>query len=221
MLLPRELDMVEAGKTMPLPLAKPANIAEEGKKEAARPKPRRKTKKQRCRRSRSRQAVRSPPTASQGDPTRPSRTGRERSRNMTRRAAAGRAAARLSDDERTLWHDVTRSIAPLKRDAGVEPRRARNRRAARKPPPEAKAEADSRHASQAQPHRRGRWRRPRPNRRRGLRRSTRRQKQRLARGTEPIDARIDLHGCTQSEAHAALLRFLHRAQARGRQTSCW
>ena len=35
MLLPRELDMIEAGKTMPLPLVKPANIVEEGKKEAA------------------------------------------------------------------------------------------------------------------------------------------------------------------------------------------
>ena len=35
MLLPRELDMIEAGKIMPLPLVKPANIVEEGKKEAA------------------------------------------------------------------------------------------------------------------------------------------------------------------------------------------
>ena len=35
MLLPRELDMVEAGRAMPLPLAKPANIVEEAKKEAA------------------------------------------------------------------------------------------------------------------------------------------------------------------------------------------
>ena len=35
MLLPRELDMVAAGKPMPLPLVKPANIVEEGKKEAA------------------------------------------------------------------------------------------------------------------------------------------------------------------------------------------
>ena len=35
MLLPRELDMVAAGKSMPLPLVKPANIVEEGKKEAA------------------------------------------------------------------------------------------------------------------------------------------------------------------------------------------
>ena len=35
----------------------------------------------------------------------------------------------------------------------------------------------------------------------------------MARGREPIEARLDLHGFTQAEAHAALLRFLRRAQA--------
>jgi DNA-nicking Smr family endonuclease len=43
----------------------------------------------------------------------------------------------------------------------------------------------------------------------------RREKQRLARGTQGIDLRIDLHGKTQSEAHAALLGFLRRVQADG------
>jgi DNA-nicking Smr family endonuclease len=40
----------------------------------------------------------------------------------------------------------------------------------------------------------------------------RRLKQRLSRGVQAIDARIDLHGLTQSEAHAALSRFLRAAQ---------
>jgi DNA-nicking Smr family endonuclease len=44
---------------------------------------------------------------------------------------------------------------------------------------------------------------------------TLREKQRLSRGRAEIDARIDLHGMTQAQAHAALLRFLHRAQATG------
>ena len=35
------------------------------------------------------------------------------------------------------------------------------------------------------------------------------------RGTEPLDDRIDLHGKTQSEAHAALLSFLRKAQSHG------
>jgi DNA-nicking Smr family endonuclease len=38
-------------------------------------------------------------------------------------------------------------------------------------------------------------------------------RQRVARGREPIADRIDLHGMTQSRAHAALLRFLQQAQA--------
>jgi DNA-nicking Smr family endonuclease len=43
----------------------------------------------------------------------------------------------------------------------------------------------------------------------------RRAKQRVARGKEPIDGRLDLHGLTQREAHATLLRFLHTASSRG------
>jgi DNA-nicking Smr family endonuclease len=43
----------------------------------------------------------------------------------------------------------------------------------------------------------------------------RRDKQRLARGHSAIDARLDLHGMTQAEAHAALARFLGSAQAGG------
>jgi len=43
----------------------------------------------------------------------------------------------------------------------------------------------------------------------------RRMKQRVARGKDAIDGRLDLHGLTQSEAHAALLRFLRAASSRG------
>jgi DNA-nicking Smr family endonuclease len=43
----------------------------------------------------------------------------------------------------------------------------------------------------------------------------RRMKQRVARGKQPIDARLDLHGLTQREAHSDLLRFLRNAGARG------
>jgi DNA-nicking Smr family endonuclease len=40
-------------------------------------------------------------------------------------------------------------------------------------------------------------------------------KQRVARGKEALDGRLDLHGLTQSEAHATLLRFLRAASTRG------
>ena len=42
----------------------------------------------------------------------------------------------------------------------------------------------------------------------------RRLKQRVARGKEAIDARLDLHGLTQAQAHSALLHFLRNAHAR-------
>ena len=43
----------------------------------------------------------------------------------------------------------------------------------------------------------------------------RRLKQRLSRGQRTVDAKIDLHGMRQDEAHAALHRFLASAHARG------
>lgn len=41
----------------------------------------------------------------------------------------------------------------------------------------------------------------------------RKEKQRVARGRAAIDARLDLHGHTQAQAHGELLRFLRRAGA--------
>jgi DNA-nicking Smr family endonuclease len=43
----------------------------------------------------------------------------------------------------------------------------------------------------------------------------RRQKQRLGRGIESLDASLDLHAKTQTQAYAELLRFLRRAQSEG------
>jgi DNA-nicking Smr family endonuclease len=56
---------------------------------------------------------------------------------------------------------------------------------------------------------------PRPAGQPALAPIMRREKQKLARGHETIDARIDLHGMTQTEAHAALRSLLHRSQANG------
>jgi DNA-nicking Smr family endonuclease len=43
----------------------------------------------------------------------------------------------------------------------------------------------------------------------------RKARHKLARGHDAIDARIDLHGRTQAQAHRALRKFLHDAQAAG------
>ncbi len=41
--------------------------------------------------------------------------------------------------------------------------------------------------------------------------------ERLKRGQHRIEARLDLHGFTQEEAHGALLRFIRTARASGRR----
>lgn len=116
---------------------------------------------------------------------------------------------KLSDDERALWSRVTRAIAPLKRVRAqadqADPERPKR---SAKPAPVARSEPGIvRHAAPVvKPA-------PKPAPRPGP--LERRLKQRLARGSEPIDASLDLHGRTQSEAHAALIRFLRSAQADG------
>jgi DNA-nicking Smr family endonuclease len=125
-------------------------------------------------------------------------------------SAEGRRPGRrsLSEDERTLWREVTRSIRPLRRRR-VKPASSETQSAAAKPAPVPKTETSPR----AAPSRPAAAPNPRPAP--GLAPIERRQKKKLARGAAPIDARLDLHGCTQSEAHAALLQFLRRAQGNG------
>ena len=105
---------------------------------------------------------------------------------------------RLSAEEGKLWSDITRSVAPLRRrrtlvDPGYSP--APDKKGPLSAPARS-APAATRPAPQLEPF-------------------DRRLKQRLARGTAPIDARIDLHGKTQSAAYPQLLSFLRRAQAEG------
>ncbi len=105
----------------------------------------------------------------------------------------------LSDEERALWSGLARSIKPLRalEKSGTS--------AATPAPPEPAPSQPSEAA-------------PRPQRTGTtlpLAPLGRRLRQRVARGREPIDARLDLHGHTQSEAHRALLGFLRLAQADG------
>jgi len=107
----------------------------------------------------------------------------------------------LSAEERALWSGFTRSITPLHGERAMnEPSAARGEAAPIEAPSAAIAEPPAR--------------KPSPP----LAPLGRRLKQRVARGREPIDDRIDLHGKTQKEAHAALLRFLRQAQASGAKT---
>ena len=113
------------------------------------------------------------------------------------REKTGRSRRSLTRNERELWVGFTRAIAPL-------------RPVPAKPPEEVTEPAAVPDISPpAEPSK------PREKPVPPLAGLDRRLRQRLARGRAGIDARIDLHGRTQSEAHGALLRFLQRAQAGG------
>ncbi len=117
----------------------------------------------------------------------------------------------LSDEEQALWAGLTRSITPLRPKGTKEPKLTHKLQAGKVIPKPAATAAINEPATPDV--------RPRPVvSPPPLAPFDRRLKQRVARGREPIDARIDLHGMTQAQAHAALLRFLHRAQADGIKT---
>jgi DNA-nicking Smr family endonuclease len=102
---------------------------------------------------------------------------------------------RLSEDERALWRGFAREVTPLRRGAdaalGVTPDQAGPQA------PPRKVRDESSPAKQAP----------------ALTQFDRRLRQRVARGVAAIDARLDLHGMTQRQAHTALLHFLAQAQA--------
>jgi DNA-nicking Smr family endonuclease len=118
---------------------------------------------------------------------------------MTRRRS-------LSEEERALWSGFARGIAPLRQRAEKtktgedesttsvgernEPRRRQALRPPKEPPPKEPSLPP-------------------------LAPLGRRLRARVARGREPIDVRLDLHGLTLAAAHAELHRFLARAQADG------
>ncbi len=110
----------------------------------------------------------------------------------------------LTQDERVLWTTFTRAIAPLR------PGR-----------PAADDEGAADMAALAQPAKLLATRpgapppaaiaKPTPP---SLAPLGRRLRQRVARGKEAIDGRLDLHGLTQAQAHSKLLHFLRSASAR-------
>lgn len=116
----------------------------------------------------------------------------------------------LSYDERVLWSTITKSVAPLREGAmpaDAEPI-AETLAEAASPKP-ARAPKSAKSVKPAAPVAPASKPSPPP-----LAPLGRRMARRVARGHDAIDARLDLHGLTQGEAHAALLRFLRAATAR-------
>jgi len=121
----------------------------------------------------------------------------------------------LTTDEEHLWSLVARTVRPLrpgKKPATDARYKAGARQATRPamdgptPPPYPPPQAGEGREG-VSPHR--------PAGVPALSPFLRKERQKLARRNAAIDARIDLHGMTQAEAHGALQKLLHRSQAKG------
>jgi DNA-nicking Smr family endonuclease len=110
----------------------------------------------------------------------------------------------LSEEERALWDSVAKQIKPLRK----KPRAARSA-PAQAGDHAAKPAATPRPVPAVQP--------PKPSKPAAppLASLGRRERARLSRGKSEIEARLDLHGMTQTRAQRALFGFLQRAHHDG------
>lgn len=112
----------------------------------------------------------------------------------------------LSREEAELWENVTKQAKPLRkrsRPAKSSPEIVEEVPVTANSAPSLKLPAAIRKIPSAPPV-------PPP-----LAPLGRRERSKLSRGRKDIDARLDLHGMTQTKAHRVLLNFLHHAQADG------
>jgi DNA-nicking Smr family endonuclease len=115
----------------------------------------------------------------------------------------------LTAEDSELWAFVTREVTPLKR---------RRRKPAPKP---AEAVPEPAAGPAAKPVPKARTAAPRPTKLPQppplppIAPIDKHERRQVVRGTRAIDARIDLHGMRQAEAHGALRGFLAIAQMRG------
>jgi DNA-nicking Smr family endonuclease len=113
----------------------------------------------------------------------------------------------LSEEERALWENVAKQIKPLRKRVRLA--KAQDEEA----PPAAKPLATP---SSPRPVKADPISKPNPPPSAPpLVRLGRRERSQLSRGRKEIDARLDLHGMTQTRAHRALSDFLRRAHADG------
>jgi DNA-nicking Smr family endonuclease len=111
----------------------------------------------------------------------------------------------LSDEDRIVWAKVASTAKPLKGKVPLPPTAATPlEEAAQAPAVEAKGEVVVQAARPATPHQRP-----------PIHHFDQQTREKLGKGRLGIDARVDLHGMTQGEAHGLLLSFLQRAHAGG------
>jgi DNA-nicking Smr family endonuclease len=126
-------------------------------------------------------------------------------------SAPPRRKRALSEEERALWESVARQTKPLRK----KPRAAKAQAAS----PDAEAPTLAKPAASPKPLPRVViLRAPNPEVAPApppLAPLGRRERSQLSRGRKEIDARLDLHGMTQTRAHRALSSFLQRAHSEG------
>jgi DNA-nicking Smr family endonuclease len=131
---------------------------------------------------------------------------RQPSNSIRELAAPPRRKRNLSEEERALWESVAKQTKPLRkkpRTAKAEGAPAAEAPAAAKPAAPPKPLPSVKIPRMATP--------PAPP----LAPLGRRERAQLSRGRKEIDARLDLHGMTQTRAHRALSGFLLRAHREG------
>jgi DNA-nicking Smr family endonuclease len=125
--------------------------------------------------------------------------------------SAPRRRRALSEEERALWESVAKQTKPLRRKS-----RAAKAFAA---VPDSETPAAANPAIPSKPHPAAKVARPpKPTMSPPpppLAPLGRRERAHLARGRKDIEARLDLHGMTQTRAHRELSGFLHRAHSHG------
>jgi DNA-nicking Smr family endonuclease len=114
----------------------------------------------------------------------------------------------LSEEERALWESVARQVKPLRK-------KPRLGKAARKATAAIETEPPNRPAPSPRPISSHQSPKPSKPAMPPLAPLGRRERSKHSRGRSEIDARLDLHGMTQSRAHRALLGFLHNAHRDG------
>ena len=124
----------------------------------------------------------------------------------------------LEPDEAELWDHTARTIEPLKRakprvhaaDDRDEPQVPRTRAKAEPPPADTKKRTAPAPVPQTRPV-------PAKPQAPPIAEFDRKKVRKIRSGQVEIEARIDLHGMRQSEAHGALVAFLLRCQRKGQR----
>lgn len=135
----------------------------------------------------------------------------KRPRTIPELADPPRRRRTLSEEERALWESVAKQTKPLRK----KPRAAKAQEKAQEKAPTEEATARA-SITPPPPATTPRAAKPEPPPSPPpLAPLGRRERSQLSRGRKEIDARIDLHGMTQTRAHRALSDFLQRAHFSG------